>query len=1065
MFTKHYQNQLKPSLLMRKSIFLLVCSLLAFSFIHAQNRTIHGTITDDKGAPLSGATVNAMSPGRNVIGTTITDERGYFSFSVSNDVRYLQISYVGYQERIVPITNENEVAVQLSAARTDLSEVVVVGYGLQRRREIASNIATVQGEKVANKPVQSFEAALGGRATGVQITIPNGVVNNPPVFRIRGTNSISLSSYPLIVIDGVPTFTGDVGGTNAAANALASINPNDIESIDIAKDAAGAAIYGSRAANGVVFITTKKGAAGRTRVTYDGWVGFTKVYGLPDLLNAAQYVEIKNEGLQNAGTYNPTSKYYTLTNGPDGKPIDTKWYDYIYRTALAHNNSVSVSGASNVVRYYLSVNYTDQEGIIRRNQFKRKSILFNADARPSKMIMLGAKISYSNEENLAATTSGSLPGEGFNTGGLGRLAIVNSPAVSPYLSDGSYNIQSNNTLGVMDNKVAQVGFFNPVPILDLNYSNTENNHTQTNIYLQLKPLDWLTLRTNYGLDYLLINNNLFWSPVHGDGFSYNGYASSGNTTLKRWVWTNTLQADYVFAQKHSISFLAGEEEQRTTQVGFGINRQNLTDPFFTNIQGGYTINNPSGMSNTENYLFSLFGRLNYVFNGKYIVGVNARRDEYSAFGFDNKAGNFYGVSAAWDIAKENFWTSGGLNKVVNSFKLRGSYGKVGNVGGLADFGALSLYGGTLFGGSSALIFTQAGNPLLKWESSKKTDVGFTFGLFNDAVTGEFTYYNNNNEDLIYNVPYAPSVGLPNNITQNVASMYNRGVEINVSATPIKKDFRWNTSLNITTNKNEVTALAPEAGITQFTTSTSNLETVNITKVGLPVGTLFVTRTDGVDPATGRRIFINANGEQVYFQLVPPAGQFRYSYADGSLAPNVSSADAQPYKNTNPKIFGGWDNTVSYKNFELNMLWTFQLDYYIYYGTNAGLRDQRFWNNSTDVLRRWQKPNDVTDIPRVVDGDNISNGSSFPLDINVFKGDFFKLRTLTLGYYFPKKLLDKAKIASARVYVSAQNLAIITDYPGPDPEVSSNGNGNTNQGVERNSVANGRTFTFGVNVSF
>lgn len=1045
---------------MRKLLLLLGVVLLCMQ-LQAQQRTVIGKVTDAVGNPIPNATVQVKG---TTFGTTSKPD-GTYSLVIPPTAKNLVFSGIGFTETEISIGNKGIINASLISADRSLQEVVVVGYGTQRKKDVTGNVANIKGATVAEKPVQSFEAALAGRAAGVQITQPNGVVNNPPVFRIRGTNSVSLSSYPLIVIDGVPTFTGDIGSTNAAANALASINPNDIESIDISKDAASSAIYGSRAANGVVFITTKKGKSGHAKIVYDGWVGFTKVYGLPDLLNAQQYTDLKNEGLVNAGTFNATTNSFALTNGPDGKPIDTKWYDYIYRTGVSHSNYISISGGSESTSYYGSIGYTSQEGILKKNDFRRKNLLFSVDSRPSKYVSLGAKIAYSNEENFAATTSGSLSGEAFNTGGLGRLAIVNAPSVAPYKNDGSYNNGSNNTVGVMNNKVAQVGFYNPVPIIDLNRSNTENNHIQANTYLQIKPVNWLTLKTAYGIDYLYADNDIFQTPIHGDGVTPGGSATDNLNKLKRWVWTNTAQFDYTFGDQHNFSLLAGEEEQRTTQIGYGLNRTSLADPSFSNIQSSFLINNTSGLVNTENYLFSLFGRLSYNYASKYYATATVRQDEYSAFSANHKKGAFWSVSGGWEIAKENFWSNAGLNKVFSSFKLRGSYGTVGN-SGLGNFDAFSLYGSSLYGGQPGLPFSQVGNPDLKWENTAKTDVGFSFGLFGDKITGDVAYYNNNYKDLILFVTYPPSAGLPNTIPQNVASLYNRGYEITLNATPVsKRDLSWNTSINISTNKNEVTRLNPKDGITQFTSSTSSLETVSVTKEGYPIGTLFVTRTAGVDPATGRRIFINSAGQQVLFQLVAPAGQFSYMYADGTKAPNVSSADAVPYKNTNPKLYGGWDNTVRFKDFELNMLWTFQTGFYVYYGTNAGLRDQRFWNNSTDVLRRWSKPGDVTDIPKIVNGDNVSNGSSFPLDINVFKGDFLKLRTLTLSYYIPKLITERVKIASAKFYVSGQNLAIITKYPGPDPEVSSNGNANNTQGIDRNGIANGRVITIGLNVSF
>jgi TonB-linked SusC/RagA family outer membrane protein len=1043
---------------MRKLILLLLGVVFITGQLWAQ-RTVSGKVSDDKGNPIPNASVIV----KGTTTGTVTKTDGSYSLTLSANAKALIFSSVNMTTIEIPLGKDNVVNASLQTEDKTMSEVVVVGYGTQRKKELSGNVTSVAGAKVAERPIQSFDGALAGRATGVQITVPNGVLNNPPVFRIRGTNSISLSSYPLIVVDGIPTFTGDVSGTSAAGNALASINPNDIESIDIAKDASASAIYGSRAANGVVYITTKRGRAGKAKVTVDSWAGWTTVYGLPKVLNAQQYIDLKNEGLVNAGTFNAGTNYFALTNGPDGKPIDTKWSDVVYRQGFSTSNTVSVSGGNDASNYYLSAGYTDQQGIVKKNDFKRKSILFNLDSRPSKTITLGTKISYSNEENMAAFTTGSLPGEGFNTAGAGRLAFVASPTVSPYNNDGTYNINTNNAVGQMNNKVAAVGFYNPQVIFDKNRSNSQNNHIQANTYVQIKPFRWMTLKSTYGIDYLFVDNESFLTGLHGDGFSTNGSATSSLNKLKRWVWNNTAQFDYTYAEKNNFSLLLGEEETRTTQIGFGLNRQTLSDPFYTNIQGGFTINNPSGLANTENYLFSLLGRLNYNYAGKYFFSANVRQDQYSAFGPKNKKGIFWGASGSWDLAKEQFWSS--MIRTINSLKIRGSYGKVGNAT-LGNFDAFSFYGAGTYGGSSSISFTQAGNANLKWEDATKIDYGLSFGLFNDKLTGDIAYYRNDYQDLILSVPQAPSAGLPNAINQNVATLYNRGFEFSINANPInKKDFSWNSLLNVSTNNNKITNLAPGAGITQITNATSGLETVSLTKVGYPIGTIFVTRTAGVDPATGRRVFINAAGQLVYFQLVPPSGQFQFMFADGTKAPNVSLADAVPYKNTNPKLYGGWDNTVRYKDFELNMLWTFQSGFYVYYGSYAGLKDQRFWNNSVDVLDHWTKPGDKKVIARIVNGDNVSNGSSFPLDVNVFKGDFMKLKTLTLSYNVPKSLLSKAKISNARIYVSGQNLAIVTKYPGPDPEVSSNGTANNTQGVDRNTVANGKVITVGINVNF
>ena len=1044
---------------MRKLAVFLTCALLFVAQAYAQTaRNVTGKVTDDKGAPLVGVTVSAVGANRNAL----TDNSGTFSIQVTEKVKTLRISYVGFDSKEVNINGKSTISVSLSMEDKSLNEVVVVGYGTQRKREITGSIASVKGEALANKPTQSFEQALGGRAAGVQVVIPSGVLNAPPVLRIRGTNSISLSSYPLIVVDGVPVFTGDGSSTSAAGNVLSSINPNDIESVDVAKDAAATAIYGSRAANGVLFITTKKGKPGRSKVTLDSWVGFTNPQRLQKVLDAQQYTDYKNEALRNAGTYNALTNAFATTLGADGKIINTNWADIVYRQGLQHSNTISLSGANESTSYYFSTGYTDQEGIINRNDFKRLTLLMNVDHKAGKFFSMGGKIQYTSDQNTAAASSGSL-NDAFATAGLGRVALITAPNVGPYLADGSYN-QANGLIGVMGNKLGQVGFYNSQISMDLNRSNSFGEHLISNIYGQFKPVSWLAIRTQYGIDYLMVDNDFFSHPLSGEGFSSTGSVSAVFNKNKRWVWTTTAQFDKVFADKHNVSALVGIEQQKSDQNSYGLNRITVSDPDFTNIQGGWATPNTSGLGIGENYLYSEFARAQYNFNRKYFLTANIRRDGASQLGVNSKYGTFWGVSASWDVLTEQFAQNFKLDQMFSSLRIRGSYGKVGNIGGLSNFASLSTYSSGLYGGGATVAYNQAGNPNLTWETSNKTDLGINFGLFKDRLTAEIGYYNSDNNGLLLNVPQPPSAGLPSTVPANVGSMYNRGFEFDIKYNVVQnKNFSWSTSFNLSTNDNKVLSLAD--GLSSIISSTGGLENPSITVPGQPIGMLFVTRTAGVDPATGRRIFINSKGREVFFQHVAPAGQSRFMYADGTTAPTVSSADAVVYKNTNAKIFGGWDNNFRFKNFELNALLTYQMGGYLYYGTQAGLRDQRFWNNEVGVLNRWQKAGDVTEFPKPIFGDNVSNGSSFPLDINVFKSDFVKLRTLTFGYNVPKSFIDKAKISNLRFYVSGNNLLIITNYPGPDPEVSSNGNGTTNFGIDRNTVANQRTITIGLNVGF
>jgi TonB-dependent starch-binding outer membrane protein SusC len=1065
---------------MRKLLVALTVVLLFSGQLLAQ-KTITGTVTDDKGNPIPN--VSVVVRGSNT--GTVTKQDGSYSLTVSASAKALVFSSVDMASMEVTIGSQTLINASLKSSDRSLQEVVVVGYGTQRRKEATGSVSSVKGSAIAQKPLQSFESGLAGKAAGVQITVPNGVVNNPPVFRIRGTNSISLSSYPLIVIDGVPTYTGDQGATSAPANALASINPNDIESIDIAKDAAASAIYGSRAANGVVFITTKKGKVGKARVNYDGWVGFTKPTGLPKILDAQQYVDYKNVALANLKALVPaTTGSFIQPTDADGKPINTNWYDEVYRNAFSHSHNMNVSGGTEGTTYYFSAGYTNQEGILQKNDFTRTNVMLNVDSRVNKILTIGGKLSYSNEKNNIGGSSGSLPGEGFASAGAARLAFALPPNVSPFNNNGTYNYVSATSIGsqgTLVNNANPYTFNNVRMLLDLNRSNNEVNHLQSNAYVQLRPFSWMTLRTAYGIDNMLIDNDIFFNPYHGDGpgtgTGPGGAATASYSKDKTWLWTNTIQLDYTFFDNHNFSLLAGNEQQRRTTVGFGINRRTLSDSAYNVVQAGFTTNNPAGSSLGENYLLSSFGRLNYDYKKKYFLSGNVRQDEYSALGV--KKGVFWGASAGWEITKEAFWGSIGLDKIFSSFKLRGSYGKVGNVAGIGNFATFSTYGSGLYNGIATLGFSTVGNDQITWETSKKTDVGFSFGVLNDRITTDFAWYKNNIDNLLLFVPQSPSAGVPgNNIFQNVGTMFNRGVEVSINATPIvKKNFSWSSSFNFAYNKNKVTALAN--GLTEILTATSSLETVSKTVVGKSIGFLWVIPTGGVDPATGKRIFYNAAGQPIYYQFGSPlpAGQFTYMTAngaryektnpDGSKSPLLinQADDGRLYRNTQPKYIGGWDNTIRFKDFDVNFLFTYQFGFSIYYGSYAGLRDQRFWNNSTDVLRYWKKPGDITDMPKPIYGDNVSNGSAMPMDVAVFKGDFVKLRTVQVGYSLPKSLVSKAKINSARIYVSGQNLGIISDYPGPDPEVSANGNTPTAAGVDRNTLANGRTITIGLNIGF
>jgi TonB-linked SusC/RagA family outer membrane protein len=1037
--------------------FLLVFSvlLLGASALLAQ-RTLTGTIKDDEGEGLIGASV--VVKGTNV-GTT-TDVTGAFSLDVPADATTLVVSYTGFETQEVEIGASNVVDISMQTSQVGLDEVIVVGYGTQQKRNVTGNISTVKGSELTNIAVQSFDQALVGRAAGVNISLPNGVLNNPPVIRVRGINSINLSSFPLVVIDGIPTFTGDQSGTNAANNPLANLNPADIESIDILKDASAAAIYGSRASAGVVLITTKRGKSGKTRVAYDGWTGWTEPTRLFDLLNAQEYVAIKNEAAANAGL---TPRFFLDTL--NGQLVDTDWYDYVYQTGFSQNHSLNFSGGTDVTNFFVSLGYTDQEGMIKRNTFERLSGRLNLDHKVGKLLGLGATVNYSNSTNAAPNTgsvNSQTSNQSFGIAGLGRLPLVQPPNLSPVRTDGSYSITSANTIAPGKNLISS-NYYNPLPILDLNEFTSESDLIQASVYGQINLFKGLYFRTQYGINNVTTEDITFQTAIHGDGFGQQGLAQNLSRRSNRWNWQNILNYDLNIAEKHSFNFLAGNEQQYTTDERWGATRTVLADPLFETFQGNYTTINPAGNFQGENYLLSYFGRINYSFNNRYQLSVNLRSDEYSAFAVGEKQGIFWGASLGYAISEEGFWKNI-FGNTFNYFRLRGSYGEVGNFNGIGNFASFSLYGSGLYGPDATVSFNQVGNTALTWETSKKTDLGLNFGLFNDRLQGEVTYFTNLVDGLILDAPQSPSKGIPGNtIATNVGSMENRGIEIGLTGTIVRgPKVTWTSNFNISFVENEILELA--GGDIQGITG---LEAANITRVGQSVGSLYVVETRGVNPATGRRIFVNSKGEEIQYKHTVPTGQSRWTYLDGRPAAAVTvAADGKVYGPTLPTWFGAWDNTVRFFNFDVNLQVQYSGGNYVYNGTQAGLRDMRFWNNHTDVLNRWQREGDVTNIPRVELNDNVSNGSSFPISENVEKGDFLRVRNIALGYTLPNSLFgNKVSISNLRIYGAVNNAFILTNYSGTDPEVSTNGNSNIAPGVDRNSVGIGRTYTVGLNLGF
>jgi TonB-linked SusC/RagA family outer membrane protein len=1047
---------------MKKLVLSWVLILAVISTVFAQTRQVTGKVTSSEdGSVLPGVSISAKGSTKG----TSTAADGTYSISVS-DGSTLVFTFVGFNSQSVAVGNRSVVNVQMQSDNQQLSEVVVVGYGTRKRQEFTGAASSVKAASIAERPVQSFSQGLTGQAAGVNITQPNGLLNNPPVIRVRGLSSLSLSSFPLVVIDGIPISTDNVSANSTTNNPLADINPSDIESIDILKDAASAAIYGSRAGAGVLLITTKRGKSGKAKVSIESWAGVSQAVRLPDVLNAQQYMDHKNGAIANALALNPNAVAASQRNAQnqsflpsynaDGSMIDTDWYKEVYQTSISQNHNLSINGGTDKTSYYFSAGYSDQDGFLKSNSFQRRSGRFNLDHQATSWLKLTANINYSNTFN-RAPMSGSNAGGAFNTSGLGRIAVAQVPNLPARLADGSYNLE-NNTIGRLNN-LLPAQFPNPAVVRDLDKITSENTRVIANLGAEFRLMEGLTAKTSYSWDRRNTENIRFFNPFNGDGWSVSGDAYNNTARSDNWNLINTLQFNKTLAEKHNFSVIAGSDVQKTRVLNWGAQRQGLADFFFTDFQGNYGTNLAAGNGISQISYEAYFSSFSYSFANKYFFSANYRRDGNSALSSENRWGDFGGASLGWTVSEEKFFKNLDLGNTVSNVRLKASFGVVGNGNVPNAYGSYSTFGSGLYGAAPTLAYNQAGNKDLKWETSEQTNVGLDVSFLNDRIQVEANYYYKDINNLILNVPQAPSKGIPgNSILANVGSMYNKGYELAVTATPINNNgFVWTTNLNFATNENMVTSLVDAN--TPILTTTSGLETTNITRVGYSAAQIYGVKTAGVNPENGRRIFITRDGTKV--QYLHQGGANAWTTLDGKPTTSPSSQQ-QVLGNTLPTFYGGFNNTIRYKGFDLGLNFTFSGGNYIYNGSQAGLRDQRVWNNSVDVLNSWKTPGQVTEIPRAIYGDNISNGSAFLIDANIQKGDFLRLQTATLGYKIPTNLTSVG-ISSIRVYAQGNNLLLFTPYLGVDPEISSNGDSNLASGIERNSIPQGRAFTFGINI--
>jgi TonB-linked SusC/RagA family outer membrane protein len=1051
---------IKTVLKSKKLILLfLICSITTF----AQEKRLEGIVLDSKNEALEGVYIVV----KNSKTVTITDEKGVFSLQTKLPFPLiLEIRLVGYTSQKISVTSADFISITLEKSSNELEEVLISsGYAVQKKAEFSGAVATISSKQLQNRATTSFDQLLGGQATGIDIIQPTGVLNSTPVLRVRGLNTITSGLFPLVVVDGVTVFVGSIGGL-IGNNPLADINPNDIQSIDVLKDASAAAIYGSRAANGVMIITTKKGKIGKPKVNYDSWYSVSTPYNLPELLNAEDYVTIKNEALTNAGK--PAG--FNLMKNPDGSIVDTNWYDVAYSPELSSNHNISISGANETTNYYFSAGYTNQNSFIKNNTFQRYVTRLNINHQLNNSIKTGANVTYSNGKNVGPNT-GAIAGNStasstYNTQyitnePLGRMTYVLPPNVPVYNPDGTYSIQNGNSVGYGANIPAVVGTINAynlalVQTLDL--SSSENNTFIGNIFGEITLAKNLKFKTSYGINNLQVTNKSFLNPLHGGGASSNGIATNIFTKLFRTDWVNTLVYNTKLNENHNLNILLGQEKIKTTTDGWGATQSNITDPFYSNYQGGFKNIAPTGNLFSENALLSYFSSISYDYKKKYFLSINFRRDGLSALAEGNKFGNFGGGSLGWNIYEEAFFKNSYMSTFFDTLKIRGSYGIVGN-SEIGDYPAVGIYNSSTYGGEPTLSYSQTANPNLKWETSKKLDLGLNFSLLNNRVSAEFDYYLNNVDGLILKSPQSLSTGIPNSyINENAGALYNKGIELGINALLIdKNDFKWTVNLNVSTLKNKVTSLVSDV----FVPSIFGVQ--NMTRVGYSIGSIFAVPCKGVNPENGQMVFINRQGKEVQYNHI---GSPKWTYLDGTAAPAIDNyKDGVIQGPSLPKVFGGLNSTFNYKKFDLSINLTFVAGNKLYNGTRATNSDQRYFNNGTFIKDRWTTPGQITEIQKLYYGDNVSAGFSFTSTSKVEDGSYLKLKNISLGYHIDMAdTFLKNNVSTAYLYMQAGNLYTLTKYRGSDPEVSINGN-SINSGKDQNVPPNAQVFTVGLNVGF
>ena len=1032
-------------------IFCLVTTLSA----SAQD-VLKGRVLDERTEePIIGAAIQIKGT-RNA---AVTDINGQFSITLAGKSPYtLVVTYTGYNQQDLEVYDASSaVDIYIRENSRLLNEVVVVGYGVAKSRDVISSISSISKEKLEGVTGHSIDNLLEGKAAGVMISTAGSQVGSAPVINIRGVASITSSVTPLYVVDGVPINTSDIA-SNTDYNPVADINPADIKSIDILKDAAASAMYGSRAAAGVVLITTNSGYAGKTKLTYDFNLGFNSATKLLEPLTAQEFTDIKNRGWLNNGGDPNKLPYATMTDS-QGRIVSTNWVDLIFRTGISQNHNLNVQGGNDKGTYYLSSSYTTQEGITVDAKYDRFSFKGNGTYNLNKYVKVGfiSGYTYSKIHTADDSRGGSLSA----MGGLTRLAYVDLPNVPAYNEDGSIyrSTIAPQNLGKGNNAI-EVFYYNAMGLIDGGqYAESKTHRVLANGYVDITPIKGLTLKSLYGIDWTLVQNESFSTPLHGGGYP-DGRSNTGTSSLRSWTWTNT--ADYTFdIKKHHFDILVGVEASENKRNTVSRTGTTLSNPDQMYVEAPYITYSGSG-NIQESSMFSYISRLTYDWNSRYYLTANWRRDGLSKLG--RKWGNFYGLSGAWRISDERFFRRLREDGIFDDLKLKLSYGIVGNAN-VDWYASKSVYSASTYNGDVSYVSSGINDPDLGWEQTATTDIGFSASLFKGRLTVDVDYFYSKSKDLILNASQAYSTGIVGaSISTNLGKTRNTGIELSVGGDIIrKKKFSWNSTLNISFVSNKVLELADDI-----------ISGSNITTEGYSLAQLYTYPTDGIDPQTGRRVVLIKRADGGYDRqlLIYKYGQggAQIYEMDGETKSKYTLSDWKPEisGNTKPTYYGGWSNTIHYKNWDVNLNFHFSGGNKILNSMRATLSDGRMWSGCKEWYDNiWQQPGDHAKYAKASYNDNYSNGTANPISDLIENGDFIRLQSLAISYNFKTRRWPKALgITSFRLYAQAQNLFCITGYSGFDPEINSYYNdANLRSGIDSNTTPLTRTISFGANISF